>query len=373
MEYTETEPQFNTNCTNFTTEDLKFLNGLRNITALICMIITLAILVFLIYQKAYSSLFQRLYFYLVIGTLFAELSIGLSIEHQWQYAHQRTVCAWIGFLSLWISVFVFVLSYEIIIHLLCMVAIKMKESPTPQYWIVKSKWYAIILEITYIFLPVIISTGFAVFPYVKKSYGIAGPWCWIQSLNEHCKPSGFAAQMAFYGLYMSVGIAGMAASLIFVVIYFKLSKESRHHLRKTLYIMIFQFVHILLIMYNLSVRVYTFISRRQLYGLWLAHAFIVPIGMLVFPLGYWICFYPVNKAALIVYKKINMCLKQNVSVNQAEALDLTKYATAPKSDRVTQPSFTYFVASHPDDLSETLPLVSLVPRPLPCFQCYTQK
>ena len=358
MEYTETEPQFYTNCTTFTIKDLKFLNGLKNITAFICMIITLAILVFLIYQKAYSSLFQRLYLYLVIGTLFAELSIGLSIEHLWQYAHQETVCVWVAFLSQWSWIFVFVLSYEVAIHLLCMVAIKMKESSTPKYWIVKSKRYAIILEIMYIFLPVTISTGFAVIPYVKKSYGIAGPWCWIQALNKHCEPSGFAAQMGFYGLYVSVGIAGMAASLIFVVVYFKLSTESRHHLRKTLYVMIFQFVHILLIMYGLSVRLYTFTSRRHLYGLWFAHAFIIPIGILVFPLGYLICFYPVNKAALIVYKRIaSACSKQNVPINPAKALDLTKYATAPESDRISQPSSTYFVIPHPDALSETSPLV----------------
>jgi hypothetical protein len=324
------------------------------------MIITLAILVFLIYQKAYSTLFQRLYFYLVIGTLFAELAAGLSIEHQWQYVHQETVCAWIGFLDQWTWVFVFVLSYEIIIHLLCMVAIKVKESPNPQHWIVKSKWHAIILEFTYISMPVIISTGFAVFPHVKKTYGIDGPWCWVQPRNEHCKPSGFATQMTFYGLYASVGIAGMAASLIFVVVYFRLSKESRHHLRKTLFVTIFQFVHILLIMYNLSVRVYTYISRRHVYGLWSAHAFIKPIGILVFPIGYLICFYPINKAALTVYKRIIIaCSKQNVSTGkQAEAPDLTKYGTAPGSDRVSQPSFTYFVGSHPDsDLSETLPLV----------------
>jgi hypothetical protein len=326
------------------------------------MIITLAILVFLIYQKAYSSLFQRLFFYLVIGTLFAELAVALSIEHQWHYADhlQKTVCAWIGLLNEWTWVFVFVLSYEIIIHLLCMVAIKMKESPNPQHWIVKSKWCAIILEITCLFLPVTISTGFAAFPYVKKTYGIDGPWGWIQSLNEHCKPSGFATQMASYGVYASVGIAGMAASLIFLVIYFRLSKESRHHLKKTLYVIIFQFIHILLITYNLSIQVYTVISRRQLYGLWSAHAFIIPIGILVFPIGYLICFYPVTKAALTVYKRIiNACSKQNVStVNPVEALDLTNYGTAPESDRVSQPSFTYFVAAHPDsDLSETLPLV----------------
>ena len=355
----ESELQFNMNCTTFTTEDFKFLNRLRNITAILCVAITLAIMVFLIYQKAYSSLFQRLYFYLVIGTLLAELAVGLSIEHQWHYKHQETVCVWIGLFSQWTWVFVFVLSYEIIIHLLCMVATKMKESPTPQYWIVKSKCYAVTLEIVYIALPVLISTGFAIFPYVKKSYGIAGPWCWIHSLNEHCEASGFATQMAFYGLYVSVGIVGMAASLVFVIVYFKLSKESRHHLKKALYVMIFQLIHILLIMYNLSVRIYTFVSRRQLYGLWSAHAFIIPIGILVFPLGYLMCFYSVNKVVLMVYERlINACSKQSVSVMQSEVPNLTKSATAPKSNRISQPSYTYFVASHPDASTETTPLVS---------------
>ena len=104
IELEQYECQFNMNCTDFTIEDFKFFNRLRNITALICAAITLAILLFLICQKAFSSLFQRLYFYLVIGTLLTEIAVGLNIEHQWHYQQQETVCVWLGLMDLHHSV-----------------------------------------------------------------------------------------------------------------------------------------------------------------------------------------------------------------------------------------------------------------------------
>ena len=214
--------------------------------------------------------------------------------------------------------------------------------------------------IVYIALPVLISTSFSIYPYVKKSYGVAGPWCWVRSLNDHCEPSGFVIQMAYFSLYVSVGVVGMAASLVFAVIYFKMSKESRRLLKKTLYVVVFQFIHILVILCNLSLRLYTLISRRhQLYGFWSADAFTIPIGILVFPLGYFLCFYPFIKVVLTVCKRIyHMCCKMKVSTKQVEAPSATKLATAPNSDRVSQPSDTFFIIPHPDALTETSPLIS---------------
>ena len=110
----------------------------------------------------------------------------------------------------------------------------------------------------------------------------------------------------------------------------------------------------------LSLRLYTLISRRdQLYGLWSAHAFTIPIGVLVFPLGYLLCFYPVIKVALAVCKRVGLvCFKPRVSSRQTEVPNLTKLATAPNSDRVSQPSDTFFIVPHPDVLTETSPLIS---------------
>ena len=74
--------QFNMNCTNFTEADWGSLNLVRSTASMIGTLIVLAILVFLIYYKAYSSLFQRLYLYLIIATLLSELNGVLSIDRQ---------------------------------------------------------------------------------------------------------------------------------------------------------------------------------------------------------------------------------------------------------------------------------------------------
>lgn len=151
----------------------------------------------------------------------------------------------------------------------------MKEFLSPKCQYLRSKYYSVTLEIVYIALP-----AFAIFLYVKKNYGIAGPWRWVRSVNEHCEPSGFVTQMVFYTLYMLVGIVGMATSFVFVVIYCKLPKESCKYLKKTLYVLVFQFIHIIIIMHNLSVRLYTLISRRhQHYGPWSVDAFTLPISI----------------------------------------------------------------------------------------------
>ena len=353
--------QFNMNCTNFTVEDLKVINRTRNIPAMICAVITLAILLYLMYYKAYSSLLQRLYLYLVVGTLFTEIAVALNIEHQWHYKGQETVCVWLGFFTQWTYVLVFIFSYEIVLYLLYLVMLKIRGTPLPPW--MGSKCCTVTVEIIYIVTPLLISTTFAVFPYVKRSYGVAGPWCWVVSLNGDCEPSGFVTQMVFYSMYMAVGVVGIAASLVFLIVYFKLAtsfREARQLLKQTLYVMVFQFIHILIVMCNLTLRLYTLLSRRhEVFGLWLAHAFTIPLGVLVFPLGYLLCFYPV-KIVQIVYKKIAAfkCCKHKSSNKYVEAQSVTRHATAPVSDRITQPSDTFFVVPHPDMVSEKSPLLS---------------
>ena len=286
-----------------------------------------------------------------------QIAVGLNIEHQWHYKHQETVCVWLGFFSQLTFILVFILSYEIIIHLVCIVIAKMKGSPFPQYQIIRSKWYTVILETVYIALLVILSTGFAIIPYMKNNYGIAGPWCWVRSLNEYCESSGFVTQMVFYSLYMLVGIVGIAASLVFAVFYCKIPKESRKLLKETLHVLIFRFIHIIIIMHNLSVWLYTPISRcHQHYGLWSADAVTLPIGVLVFPFGYLLCFYPVKK----MYCKLLPFLKLKQQVQRVPIE--TALATAPKSDCVSLSSNT-FIVPHPDELEvsdhhERSPLVT---------------
>lgn len=362
------ESQFNTHCTNFSDWDWKSLNLVRSIAATVGAVIIVAILSFLLYYKAYSSLFQRLYLYLIIATLLNEIVGIISIEHQWRYQNQENVCIWVGLFLGWTYVLLFIFSYEIIVYLLYLVVsnIMGTQLDLTQCWtrhkiIIRCR--SVTVEIIYITLPVLISTAFALPPLVQHRYGIAGPWCFVRSLNDSCFPSGYAIQMAFYGMYMALGVAGIVASLIFSVVYFKLVasfREARHLLKRTLYVLVFKFIHILMIMCSVACRLYTLRSRRhQLYGLWLTHALSVPIGVLVFPLGYFFCFHPVGNIANKIYKKIaHRCCRHRPSPIHVETQSITRKATAPRSDRISQPSYTYFDVPHPEVKSETSPLIS---------------
>ena len=350
------------NCTDFTEADWESLNLVRSIAAILGTMIVCAILSSLVYYKVYSSLYQRLYLYLIIATLLGEITGVVSIEHLWHYKGQESVCIGVGFSYVWTYVLTFIFSYEIIAHLLYLAVSKIRGTWVPQCGL---KYCGVIIEIVYITIPVTIATVFAVLPLTQQKYGIAGPWCFVRSLNDNCEPTGLSMQMAFYALYMTLGVAGVVTTLIFLVVYFKLAisfKEVRHLLKRTLYILGFKFIHILLILCSLSCRVYTLQTRRQqLYGLWLTHALAFPIGVLVFPLGYFLCFHPIGQIIHKFFKKmVRKCRRSrhNTSLNRAEvvaSITIAHRASVPKSDRISQPSYTYFDIPHSDTDSEESP------------------
>ena len=351
---------FNMNCTHdLCIEKWRSLNLVRSLLAFLGSLVILIILLFLIYYKTYSSLFQRLYLYLIIATLLNELVGVVSIEHQWYYPRQEMVCVWVGLFTGWTYVLLFIFSYEIIFYLLFLVVSKIKGIEFSQCGVRCIRCFAIAIELVLIALPLFISTAFAVPPYIQDRYGIAGPWCFVRSLNYNCTPTGEVFQKAFYGMYMALGVAGIVATVIFLVVYCKLSssfKEVRYLLKRTLCVLVFKFFHILMIMCSVACRLYTLRARRhELYGLWLLHAIAVPLGVLVFPLGYFLCFHPVGGSIVqFVYRNIiQKCCRHMTSLDFDGEQSLTLLrATAPASNRISQPSTTFFFASHSDQPSK---------------------
>jgi hypothetical protein len=84
------------------------------------------------------------------------------------------------------------------------------------------------------------------------------------------------------------------------------------------------------------------------------HALAVPLGVLVFPLGYFLCFHPVGTITQNVYRNIiRKCCRHMSSLNYNREQSVTLLrATAPVSNRISQPSFTYFFVPHSDQPSE---------------------
>ena len=109
-------------------------------------------------------------------------------------------------------------------------------------------------------------------------------------------------------------------------------------------------------MCSVACRLYTLRARRhERYGLWLLHAIAVPLGVLVFPLGYFLCFHPVGGSLVqFVYRNIiKRCCGHMTSLNFDGEPSMTLLrATAPMSNRISQPSTTFFYVPHSDQPSE---------------------
>ena len=347
--------QFNLNCTHFTEEQLKSLNLTRGVTAVACAVLVLSISILLICHKSFSSTFQRLYFYLLIITVLIELFISLSIERQFQYKGQNDVCVFLGFTTQWLSVIQMLYTFEIIAYLFCLVIFSIKKNHDCSNF-QKSKLCRRLLEALLTLLPILLAFIFSWEPYMGGNrYGLAGPFCWIRSMDENCQDVGTRDQMIYYGLYEILGVTGIIAHVIFAIVYCKLAsslKEARYLLRQTLIVMVFQFAYTLTITFQLGVRLYTgLIKLQNHYSLWMTFSIVSPFRQLLFPVGCLICFYPVKDMLVDCFRKMHRCCckQQSTSYVEIENPHFTGHATVPESTRISQPSDTFFVVAHPDD------------------------
>ena len=117
--YADNKTQWYENCTvGISEHDWASLNLIRSVAASFGVVIIICVLLLLVYSKSYSTLFQRLYLYLIIATLLNETVGVISIEHQWIYHRQELVCKIVGMFTGWTYVVLFIFSYEIIFYLL---------------------------------------------------------------------------------------------------------------------------------------------------------------------------------------------------------------------------------------------------------------
>lgn len=368
MEGSEIASQFNSNCTNFTTSQLKHINMTRSVTAMVCVLIVALILLFLIANKAYTSTLQRLYIYLLIGTLFSEAVQAVGLEHQWKYRIQEELCKWLAFITHWTSVMVFMAALAMILYLVFMVYSKVKRNPFRKYTL--PKWLVVTLELLYSLLPVIISFGFALEPYFTGNYGLAGPWCWIRSVDENCDDVGMRDQMIYFGLYELVGVLGIISTIIFAVMYYRLAttfREARRLLKQTLLLMSFLLAYIAIVTLQLCVRLYTGLTgQREHYAMWFAHALVIPLGQLMFPLGCLLCFYSFKNLCQNTRAVLCRCSKRGtkrryhlpdnppVKTVQWRYQSNSQAATVHESNWISQPSSTFFHVPYTDGFTNNV-------------------
>ena len=210
----EIETWYNPNCTDFSEEQLKHVNLARGVTAVLCVIATAAILFFLLCHKAYSTTFQRVLLYLITGTMIEEIIGALNLEQQFCYSEQEKVCALVGFLFNWAGLTMMSLELGITVCLLCLVTIRIWGVNYCTLKRSKSALLRCVRESMFIILPVLGSFALSIWAYMDGKYGLAGPWCWIKSIDENCHPYDFQFQMLYYWIYQTVGVCGLIVSAV---------------------------------------------------------------------------------------------------------------------------------------------------------------
>ena len=330
--------QFYLNCTNLTTSQLTSMNLSRGSTAAICVVVMTIMLAILCLSKAYKSVIQRLFLYLILATIARELCLVATLEHQFYYLHQNEVCSGLGFITHWSSTTVVFFATGVILYTILLVCVSMKCSGVSNRLSTQAK---VLMEVLYVLLMILLPLVIIVVPLIHGNYGLAVAWCWIRAVNEDCQDVGLIDQLILgYGVYEIVGIVGLTAMIGISITYCKISSEFtyiRKLLLQSLVLTSFVLLYILVISTALAIRIYSDVTEwTQHYSMWVIHGLIIPLCHLIIPFGFLGSFY-------FTYFR-NKC-RQYARKKKYSKLEATN-VTYPASRRITAPSSTFFHISY---------------------------
>ena len=191
----ENETDIKINCTDLTLHQGEIAALTRGLTGVICFLMCSIALVFqgtYICHSRNTNTLQRLILYLTVSTVLYTGVLSLHLEHYFRYEGQEKFCVAIGALSLYTSSVQLLLILWItllLFHRLFSLSetynyLAMKCKPKSNCCSIQLKQgccceilfciFCFLLPWTLIWIPLLDGPG---------SYGAAGPWCWIQSVD----------------------------------------------------------------------------------------------------------------------------------------------------------------------------------------------
>ena len=339
---------FSNSCGNATDilpfQELKDLNFSRCITAVVCALILILLLVTLCYSKVYSTMTHRIFLYLIFVTLAEEVFFAANLILQPYFKINSTAedylvgpCRILGFLVHWSSMCYVFSAAGTIVHAIILMCIIIRypqclsTNNIPSCCTPRAR--KVVVDIIYLSIVILVPLIF-VCPLIKASYGLTIAWCWIQP--NSCSDKGILDQIFYgYSIYEGLGILCFAALVILSIIYCKLSpNNSRAKVLLFRILMMTMFILFYIIFITIDMLVYIYYSRTHhpYYAVMVMEAVGVPMGTLIVPLGYLCSFY---------YQHFHRTCCTRATRRQYEKLDAGK-ATCPASERITQPSNTFF-------------------------------
>lgn len=357
--------QFLTNCSNLTGDELISINYSFSGTGAACCLVSSITILLLLMCKAYRSVLQRMFLYLMVTIALREFFIAASFEHQFEYRGQDKVCKWIGFMNSWTGILFFVFILGILFYLLFFVRSVTKGNTVPRF--LQSKRRRASLEASYVVFSSILTFIYALVPYFTENYGLVGAWCWIKVVDDHCETtlSGLLAQLfQGYIIYSIGGSIGMFLLIVVSVVYCRLPTtvpEAQLLIKKTIIAIVCFLLYITAIVYALSIRIIT--AKAGDYtnlAVWLSIGIMLPMILILFPIGFLISFYPVTKlckrpTCAKAWK--SLCFQQGKKKKRAVHFESKQESlshvapTFPESSRISSPSSTFFQVPYTNDFT----------------------
>ena len=362
--------QFLLNCTNLTFVQLKHMNLATSISAVVCLLLTIAILCLLIFYRAYKTVLQRFFQYLTIVTLLHLLFISMDIQLEFDYTQGPKLCKWLGFMQQWTVTMTYFFVFVITMYLIGKVYNKLTTgSISSSVNIVNNRnIQPLILEVSVVVGVIVIPLTFLWVPFKNNTYGVESSSCWIQKVDTHCNTSiGSIEQILLTSVLRITMIIVIISFVILSAIFCQFAcyyrDTRRAHLktiRQTFLLMCFFVLSSLIELTGLVMYAYSAISGRAVdsYSFWLVYDIAMPISQLVIPSGFLVYLYSfqwkiIKRASgewkatcrsimtLCCHNKSSSELLRDFNIDNNQILSNDE-ATAPSSSRVSPPSNTYF-------------------------------
>ena len=276
------------------------------LSALCC--ITVIGLIFLL--KKHYFFIQRLVLYLSLAALVNSLSIVLRLYRIGQSETLDKLCVAAAFIdqtSLW-SLF---MAFAVITFTLLMAIVFHKNT--------------VRLEGVYLALIALFPLTFNWIPFIHNTYGRAGAWCWIRSLNydDNCTQHEFGRILQFaiwyIPAYVLIGVLLITYLVIIItsVVRKKFSQSNKddaetRKLHEEVWPLLFHPIGLFILnIFPLTNRIYNTFSDDPIYELWILHAVFSPLQG-----GYIALAYILNRATLrrITFNNFRAFFKSNSDV-----------------------------------------------------------
>lgn len=290
------------NCTNFTVEQFRQLDLARGLSGATCLLVCIVAFLLVLLYKAYKTTLQRLFLYLTAATCFYLSTIVLQIEHLFHYAGQEDFCVMLGFFVQWTGSTALLFSFVITLFVLYKVFEQVRGEVCSS--VARSKRCRIALETVTVSIAIFLPPAVGWVPFIRGTYGLAGAWCWIRTINNDCSDAGFWDQTILYYIPLAIAsIFNMVASVVIAGIFCISAcayKETRHkhakRVRETVILLAFFLAFALISSAEIAARMYTGLThKREYFGMWMAYAIGTAIAKLIFPIAFLVYLYSLKK------------------------------------------------------------------------------